>query len=250
MPSAFDLPHFPLATARRAWHHAPMPDPLAAGRLRVVLATVLLNIAAVALLTLASWSDWRTGLALNFADNLLLLTFMFRHGDAMLGRLMLFGLAVGFAELPADAWLVDGTLTLDYTPGGGPMLWRSPIWMPLAWQVLTVQFACIGLHLLDRFRAWGIAAIGLLGAVNIPYYEEMARAIHWWQYRDCRMFLHTPYYIILGETLIAILLACLAAWVRRGYWITALVLGIAGGAGIFVSYALAFGVTDDIEWRW
>ena len=226
-----------------------MPDPLAAGRLRVVLATVLLNIVTVALLTLAPWSDWRTGLELNLADNALLLVFMFRHGDAMLGRIMLFGLAVGFAELPADAWLVEATGTLDYAPGGGPMLWRSPIWMPLAWQVLTVQFACIGLLLLDRFRAWGILAIGLLGAVNIPYYEEMARAIHWWQYRDCRMFLHTPYYIILGETLIAILLAGLAAWVRRGYWITALLLGLVGGAGIFVFYALAFGVTDGLEWR-
>ena len=25
--------------------------------------------------------------------------------------------------------------------------------------------------------------IGLLGAINIPFYEEMARRIHWWQYQ-------------------------------------------------------------------
>ncbi len=29
--------------------------------------------------------------------------------------------------------------------------------------------------------------IGLLGAINIPFYEEMARRIHWWQYNGCRM---------------------------------------------------------------
>ena len=224
--------------------HFPRPDALAGGRLQIVLATVVLNIAAVALLTLAPWSDWRTGLALNLADNLLLLAFMFRHGDAMLARLLLFGLAVGIAELPADAWLVEVTRTLDYTPGGGPMLWRSPAWMPLAWQVLTVQFACIGLFLMDRFGAGGLLAIALLGAVNIPYYEEMARAIHWWRYRDCRMIFHTPWYIILGETLIAILLACLARWVRRGTWATALPVGLAGGIGIFLAYAVAFGLTD------
>jgi hypothetical protein len=36
-----------------------------AGRLRVVIATVLINIVAVSLLTFAPWSDWRTGMALN-----------------------------------------------------------------------------------------------------------------------------------------------------------------------------------------
>ena len=51
-------------------------DTLAVARLRVVIATIVLNVIAVAVLTLASWSDWRTGLGLNILDNALLLGFV------------------------------------------------------------------------------------------------------------------------------------------------------------------------------
>jgi len=40
------------------------------GRLRVAIATIITNVIAVWLLTFAPWSDWRTGAALNFVDNL------------------------------------------------------------------------------------------------------------------------------------------------------------------------------------
>ena len=41
------------------------------GRLCVVLATVVINVVAVSLLTFAPWSDWRTGAALDIVDNCL-----------------------------------------------------------------------------------------------------------------------------------------------------------------------------------
>jgi hypothetical protein len=217
---------------------------LESGRLNVVLATVFINIIGVALLTLAPWSDWKTGLALNIVDNFLLLIFIARNRDSLLPQFMVFGLAVGFTELAADAWLVDYTRTLDYSIGGGPILWRSPLWMPLAWEMVAVQFGYIGLRLWKRYRIWGLAGIGALGMINIPYYEEMAKHIHWWQYNGCRMISKTPYYIILGEFGIAMVLALLATQIRPGNWITALLLGIAGGAGIFVCYMLAYEVTD------
>jgi hypothetical protein len=94
------------------------------GRLGVVLATVVINVAAVSFLTFAPWSDWRTGAALNVVDNCLLIGFTLVRRDALLGRFLLFGLVVGFTELPADAWMVDYTRTLDYSIGGGPMIWR------------------------------------------------------------------------------------------------------------------------------
>ncbi|ULA67399.1 MAG: conserved membrane protein of unknown function [Nitrospira sp.] len=219
-------------------------DQHAHGRMIIVLATIVINICAVALLTFMPWSDWRTGLALNLFDNLLLLGFVLRHRDIILGRLLLFGLTVGFAELAADAWLVDHTRTLDYSIGGGPMLWRSPIWMPLAWEIVGVQFGYVGLWLWRRFDRWGLIAIGLLGAINIPYYEEMARRINWWEYSKCRMLSNTPYYIILGEFGIAILLAILAKRVVQGSLINTVWLGLAGGAGIFICYAVAYGLTD------
>src|SRR2546423_6338306 len=152
------------------------------GRLWIVLATIAINIVAVSLLTLAPWSDWRTGAALNVVDNCLLVGFVLFRSDALLARFLVFGLLVGFAELPADAWLVDYTRTLDYSIGGGPMIWRSPLWMPSAWEVVAVQFGYIGLRLWERFGKTGLLMIGLLGAINIPFYEEMARRIHWWQY--------------------------------------------------------------------
>src|SRR4051812_44096005 len=60
--------------------------------------------------------------------------FSVRYEDRLVPRLMLLGLAVRVAELTVDAWLVDATVTIDGSLGGGPMSWRSPSWMPLAWE--------------------------------------------------------------------------------------------------------------------
>lgn len=86
-------------------------------RLRVVIATIVINVIAVSLLTFAPWSDWRTGAALNLVDNCLLVGFAVVRRDALLARFLLFGVAVGLTELGADAWLVDYTRTLDYSIG-------------------------------------------------------------------------------------------------------------------------------------
>jgi hypothetical protein len=65
------------------------------GRLRIVIATIVINVVAVSLLTFAPWSDWRTGAALNLVDNCLLVGFALVRRDASLGRFLIFGLAVG-----------------------------------------------------------------------------------------------------------------------------------------------------------
>jgi fluoride ion exporter CrcB/FEX len=213
-------------------------------RLRVVIATIVINIVALSLLTFAPWSDWRTGAALNVVDNCLLVGFVLVRSDALLARFLLFGPVVGFTELAADAWLVDYTHTLDYSIGGGPMIWRSPFWMPLAWEVVAVQFGYIGLRLWERFGKLGLFLIALLGAINIPFYEEMARRIHWWQYSGCPMISFTPWYIILGEFGIALAFALLARTLRRGSVRTAIIAGVAGGLSIFACYDIAFLVTD------
>lgn len=223
-----------------------MDEQHARGRMIVILATIVMNISTVALLTIMPWSAWRTGLALNLLDNLLLLGFVARHQDIVLARFMLFGLAVGVSELAADAWLVEYTRTLDYSVGGGPMLWRSPVWMPFAWEIVAVQFGYAGLWLWNRYGTWGLLVTGFLGAINIPYYEEMARRINWWQYGNCRMLSNTPYYIILGEFGIAMLLAILAKKVVGGSLIDSIWYGLMGGAGVFICYAAAYGVTDTL----
>lgn len=214
------------------------------GRLVVVLATVAINVIAVSLLAFVPWSDWRTGVVLNVIDNSLLIGFVLLRRDGLLARLMLFGLVTGIVELAADAWLVDGTGTLDYSVGGGPMIWRSPIWMPFAWEVVAVQFGYIGMRLWERFGRRGLFWVAILGAVNIPFYEQMARKIHWWQYSGCRMLSFTPWYIIVGEFGIALALALFAATLRRGTWRTAVAAGVGGGLSIFLCYAVAFFFTD------
>ena len=221
-------------------------DPLEAGRMWVVVATIAINVAVVTLLTLAPWCDWRSAVELNVIDNVLLVGYVLLRGDRVLARLIVFGLVAGVVELAADAWLVDYTRTLDYSVGGSPMLWRSPLWMPFAWEVVAVQFGYLGLRLRERFSVAGLAAIGLLGAINIPYYEEMARRIHWWEYSGCRMISGTPYYIILGELLIAISFALLVKGFRRATLGKAAVMGVAAGGAIFVSYAIAYGLTDGL----
>src|SRR3954465_514010 len=112
--------------------------PIERDRLRIVLATIIINVVCVGLLALVPWSSWRTGAGLNVIDNTLLLAFIIVRRDRFLANLMLFGLAVGFVELASDAWLVDVLNTLDYSNGVdgaglNPMIWRSPIWMPFAW---------------------------------------------------------------------------------------------------------------------
>jgi hypothetical protein len=225
-----------------------MPDQklLERERLLVVLSTVFLNVIVVTLLVFAPWSDWKTGMALNLADNAILLWFIITRRDSLLGRFLVFGLAVGLAELVADAWLVDHTRTLDYSIGGGPILWRSPVWMPFAWEIVAVQFGYLGLRLAERLGALGLLGIGIMGAINIPYYEEMARRIHWWQYRGCNMISNTPYYIVLGEFVIAIAFAILARTLRRGRMMAAICAGIAGGLVIFLAYALSFFIADGL----
>ena len=53
------------------------------GRLCVVIATIVINVIAVSPLAFAPWSDWRTGAALNFEDNCLLVGFTVVRRDAL-----------------------------------------------------------------------------------------------------------------------------------------------------------------------
>ena len=210
--------------------------------LNITLFTIIFNIAAVA--AFAHWphSDWRTGMVLNLFDNAIFMAYAIARRDRRVGRLMIFGLALGFTELFADAWLVDATHTLDYSIGGGPMLWRSPVWMPFAWEIVAIQFAVLGEWLVRKFKTWGIVLAGLIGAINIPFYEEMALKTKWWVYGNCKMFSHTPYYIILGEFLIVMGIVAIVRKCKLDTVAQAVAAGVLGGAVIFVSYAVGFAV--------
>lgn len=215
-------------------------------RITVVFMTILLNCAAMLLFTRFPWSDWRTGAAMTIADNLLLLIHVFRARDLLMLRLMFFGLVTGWAALAADAWLVYATGTLDYKIGGGPMLWHSAVWMPLAWEIATVQFGFIGLSLYEAMGVQGLIFTGILGVISVPFYEEMAWRAHWWRYHGCRMFFHTPWYIILGEFFIVMALGRLATCARQRGAGRIFTAGVLGGMAILASYALSYLVIDRV----
>jgi len=131
----------------------------------------------------------------------------FRFRDRAMARLLVFGFGLGVFELAADALCVRFTRTLDYSVAHSLMLGLSPFWMPLAWTVVAVQIGWIGSRLLARFGTLrGAALTALLGAVNIPFYEEMAYHAHWWRYENCARIGHTPLYIIAAEMIIGLTL--------------------------------------------
>ncbi len=227
-----------LASAKSLWKEG------LSSRLKIVLFTIFFNVAAVIVFAHLPSSDWRTGMVLNLFDNALFIVYAWLRRDRFMERLLFFGIVLGFTELLADAWLVDFTHTLDYSIGGGPMIWRSPLWMPFAWEIVAVQFAVLGGWLIDKFKAGGILLIGLVGAINIPFYEEMALQTKWWAYHGCRMFLHTPYYIILGEFWIVIAITILSRKLYSGRVSETVWAGFSSGLTIFICYAVAFWIFE------
>src|SRR5260221_105567 len=134
----------------------PSSSTLERSRLTVVLFTIGLNVIGVLIFSLTTFSNWRTGLALNLFCNAVLMLHAMELHDRFMWRLILFGLVLGFAELPADAWLVESTSTRDYLIGGGPMIWRSPVWMPLAGGNVAGQFGYLGVRFFGGRAGGGV----------------------------------------------------------------------------------------------
>ena len=216
-------------------------------RLRTVLITVLLSVVTVMILRDRLWSDGRTALALNCVSVGVFLWHIAVYKDRVLARLLLFGLGLGVVELIADALCVRFTQTLDYTVAHSPMLGLSPFWMPTAWMVVAAQIGYLGHRLIGKLGTGrGMALTALLGAVNIPFYEEMAYHAHWWQYRNCRMLGHTPLYIIVAEMVIGLTLGPLAirAMHADATWRNALVAGIIGGLSTIWGGLIGYGLVE------
>jgi len=218
-------------------------------RLRTVLVTLALSVVTVLVLRDRPWSDGRTALALNAVSLSVFLVHVAYYRDAVLGRLLLFGLGLGVAELAADALCVRYTGTLDYSVAHSPLLGLSPFWMPTAWLVVAAQIGYLGRRMMARLgTASGMALTALLGAVNIPFYEEMAYHAHWWRYAHCRMLGHTPLYIIVAELLIGLTLGPLAAWAMRAgaTWRDAAAAGLIGGLGTIFGGLIGYGLVERV----
>ena len=212
---------------------APAPPSLDRPRLVVVLASIAVTMAWFVALKVDPRLGWASGLWINGLQNAIFLAFAWRYRDALFPRLMLFGLCVGLAELFTDAWEVDGNRTLIYPKSDGPLLWRSPAWMPLAWETTSVALGYLGIRLKAHLGPAGLVAAGLVGACVIPFYESTARSDHLWTYVHCKhMIGFAPVYIVLTEFLCTIAIAAGATYAAAGGWLRAAVAGLAAGLAI------------------
>ena len=222
---------------------------LEAARLRTVLGTIALSVGTVLILRDRPWSDGRTALALNAISIGIFLWHIWHYQDWAMARLLLFGLGLGIAELAADALCVRYTHTLDYSVAHSFALGLSPFWMPTAWMIVAAQIGYLGRRLIARLGlGWGMAAAALLGAVNIPFYEEMAYHAHWWQYENCKRLGHTPLYIVVAEMVIGLTLGPLAirAMHADSRWHHAAMAGLVGGLSTIWGGLIGYGLVERV----
>lgn len=159
----------------------------------------------------------------------------------LLLRLLGFGLIAGVCELFTDYAGETVAHSLSY-PTQEPMLWASPAYMPFSWMVVLAVIGYLAWRL-DTFglRRWqAMALTGLWGALNIPFYEEMAYTAGWWRYAQTRTLFHTPAYVLLFEGLIGLALPPLLARIEWRSLRATLVRGLALGAWIPVAALVAW----------
>jgi hypothetical protein len=159
----------------------------------------------------------------------------------LLGRLMMVGLVAGICELFTDASGQHIVHSLIY-PARELIIWTSPIYMPLSWLVTLTYLGYISWRL-RALLGWRIAIIlcGLLGAIDIPFFEEISYYGGWWRYVPTHLMLgHTPAYVVLFEGLVVAALPLLFDRLERRSWIETVVLGVVIGIWMAISALTAW----------
>ncbi|WP_031433659.1 DUF6989 domain-containing protein [Methylomarinum vadi] len=185
-------------------------------RFKFILGTMVFALAA----DLVAWklrAGWPAAALITAVINLVLLFYVIRQKDTLLAKLLFFGVLVGFGELPTDHLAVAIQKTLVY-PSDEPFIWSSPAYMPFSWTIVMTQFGYLAWWMTQR---WGLAVAtvltGILGAVNLPAYEFLAKGAGFWYYRNATMvfFDSTPVYVIVGEFLLTLSIPYIVRQVER-----------------------------------
>ncbi len=199
-----------------------------------MLASLALSIACDALAAIFH-AGWVSSAVITLLTAALLVAYALRRAwRPLLARLLVFGLIAGLLEVGTDAAGEHVVHSLSYP--AQPMLWDSPVTMPLSWMVVLAQIGYLAWRLRsqrpDGLRLPLRAASALLfvwGALNIPLYEELAYYANWWRYAAAPHIGHTPLYVLLFEGLVCAALPWLLADVTRRSWravaLRALILG-------------------------
>src|SRR5262249_5744095 len=152
------------------------------------------------LLSAAFAWGWPAATAFAIAMNALFLWHIVARRDGLVGRLALMGLAAGLV-IPLSDWMCIRHGGLHYAPGG-PLLFHSPLYIPLAFVGATVQLGVLS-HAVHHRRGAAAAVLvtSLLGAFYVPLYERLARGGGLWWYEGARTIAAVPRYIVFGEVL-------------------------------------------------
>ena len=184
---------------------------------------------------------WYIGLVEVFLS-LYLLCWLFARGiRPLLGRLLLVGFIAGVCELFTDASGQYVAHSLIY-PANALTLWTSPLYMPLSWMVVLTHLGYVAWRL-RVLLGWRKASLlsAILGAIQIPIYEEMAYYGGWWRYKSVHLMLgHTPVYVLLFEGLIVAALPLLYDRIERRAWKQVALIAVILGAWIPVAALVAW----------
>lgn len=228
-------------------------------RLRLALGSTLFSLGFAWACSRWPGSDGRTAVALNLVNGVVFSLYVRWSADRAIRPLFLAALVFGGVELLADYLCVRATRTLDYSVAHSPMWLESPWWMPFSWALVAVQTAVPGAAAITRFGfVRGTLLTGLLGALLIPCYEELAWGANWWRYRDCLMVGHTPVYLILAEGVIGAGLALMGHFALRTRCSgrQAVLLGAAAGLTTLLGGTLGWGLVEFLgrgarpTWTW
>jgi hypothetical protein len=164
-----------------------------------------------------------------------------RTKNPLMLRLQVFGTIAGLMELVTDYYLVDVIDSLVY-PGGEPMVWSSPAYMPFAWSNVLLQLSFIGVLLTVRFGVFRASImLAIAGGMYIPTYEHLAKDAGWWLYNlNTPMLFNAPVYVILCEALISLSLPGIVYYSEHNRLKKTISLGVLEGIWIFVSAWLSF----------
>ena len=133
----------------------------------------------------------------------------------LIGRLLLFGFVAGILELITDAAGEQVAHSLVY-PADEPMLWQSPLYMPISWMVVLTLLGYLGWRLAGLLPLWqAMALAALAGMLIIPFYEESAWYAGWWRYTTLPRLGHTPIYVFAFEGAVVAALPLLLRGLER-----------------------------------
>lgn len=225
----------------REWYLAKIADTRKFTHFDVALAfVILMDFALTSIDSITKW--WYIGsIDLVLSAFLLILLICMGTMRPLLGRLMLVGIISGIGELFTDASGQYIAHSLIY-PKSDLTIWTSPAYMPLSWLVTLTYLGYISWRLRALF-GWrkAILLCGLLGAIDIPIFEEIAYYGGWWHYVPTHlMFGQLPVYVALFEGLLVAILPVLFYRLERRSWVETIILGIVIGIWIAFSALIAW----------